>query len=119
MEQRFCLAASFNHQTDVPLADLDCCQIRYDDGFVAYVDGQTVAAANALRSLAVGFGRYDGSAKTNRMVNDLTSLCFGSDFEAGSHVLAVHGVNAANDQDDFLLDIKLTGVQPADEVPAY
>ncbi|MCA9199965.1 MAG: CotH kinase family protein [Planctomycetales bacterium] len=108
----------FDQPIDLPLDDL-VLQIRYDDGFAAYIDGQPVAAANAPENL-----QWDSVATTVRQDESngerFDEFVFSaSDFEAGSHVLAVHGLNAANDLDDFLLDVRLTGVQPVDEVPAY
>ena len=79
-------------------------RMKYDDGFVAWVNGVEVAAANAPHPVA-----WDSTATTRR------SLSAAAAFDAfpipgaaallspGANVLAVQGMNAAVDDPTFLL----------------
>jgi hypothetical protein len=84
-------------------------RMRFDDGFVAYLNGQEIARANApagtpawnaLASAenpdenAIGFESFDVSA-------------FLSALKPGANVLAVHGLNLAITSTDFLLSAEL------------
>ncbi len=85
--------------------------VRYDDGFVAYIDGVKVAQANApaspaWNSAATGGDRSD-ILGTRFEVIDLaayTSLLTG-----GNHVLAVQGMTSAVSDPDFLFQARLDG----------
>jgi len=79
-------------------------KMRFDDGFVAYVNGQLVASTNAPEAaqwndaavnqhaddLAVQFETFDISAFRNALV-------------AGENVLAIHGLNFGISSSDFLM----------------
>jgi fibronectin type 3 domain-containing protein len=77
-------------------------QMKYDDGFVAYVNGQLVAQRNAPASPA-----WNSSASATHP--DAAALLFetinipSADLVAGTNVLAIEGLNAAGDQSDFLI----------------
>lgn len=82
--------------------------MRYDDGFVAWVNGQEVARANApavpqwnsvataehIDPLAVEFEPFDAGATIPALV-------------PGTNWLAIHGLNLAHDNVDFLITPKL------------
>ena len=86
-------------------------RMRYDDGFVAYLNGQVVASANAPVSLA-----WNASATTDRP--DALALQFQtfdisaslSALQAGGNILAIHGLNSSFANDDFLIVPELDGV---------
>ncbi len=80
--------------------------IRYDDGFVAYLNGEKVLEVNAPSSLSwnstssiyldnQGFERFDLS-------NYLSSL------NDGENLLAIHGLNISTQSSDFLILPTLT-----------
>ncbi|MBM3881976.1 MAG: hypothetical protein FJ387_20020 [Verrucomicrobia bacterium] len=91
--------------------------LRYDDGFVAYLNGQQVAAANAPATLtadALATAERADAQALEFAVWELDSALL----VAGENVLAFQGLNLAKDDDDFLLDprLELSGswvVQPA------
>ncbi|MDZ7370428.1 MAG: CotH kinase family protein [candidate division KSB1 bacterium] len=79
--------------------------VRYDDGFVAYLNGERVAAANAPTNLhrraaasqtheAGGFEPFDLRAALGLL-------------HSGTNLLAVHGLNVSGDSPDFLVHFKL------------
>jgi hypothetical protein len=83
-------------------------KMRYDDGFVAWLNGTRVAAANAPLSLA-----YNAFAQTNRFrraaaqevvvdLNAHTNL-----IQPGTNLLALQGWNDRLDSPDFLLSAQL------------
>ena len=95
-------------------------RIRYDDGFVAYLNGTEIARRNVdepaswnsaaiterPRSQAVNVEQIDVS----RHLDSLT---------AGSNVLAIHGLNSSPDDPDFLIGVELVDVQMVDDGPRY
>ena len=88
-------------------------RMKYEDGFVAYLNGKVVAAENAPDALT-----FDVEATDSREVDD------GDDFEsfaldtgealvAGKNVLAIHGLNDSRLNSDFLLVPELVGIVSA------
>jgi len=83
-------------------------QMRYDDGFVAFLNGTRIAAGNAPQTLA-----WNSSATQN---NDdgiaVTFLDFEADayidaLQAGENILAIHGLNGNSTSSDFLIQARL------------
>ncbi|MGI9242408.1 MAG: PKD domain-containing protein [Verrucomicrobiales bacterium] len=94
-------------------------RMRYDDGFVAYINGVRVAAANApgtptwnsgattthSDSAAIGYVQFSADAALGALVN-------------GSNVLAIHGLNRGAGSSDFLIQPTLAAVfSAADNSP--
>jgi hypothetical protein len=83
-------------------------RVRYDDGFVAFLNGTEVARANAPAVLS-----YNATAPTNRFRYkavqeerfDISS--FVSLVRAGTNLLAIQGFNDRTNSPDFLLDAQL------------
>lgn len=86
-------------------------RMRYDDGFVAYINGQLVASRNAPGSPV-----WNSTATTNAA--DSQSLVFediviGNTpglLQAGSNVLAIHGLNVSAADLDFFILPELQGI---------
>ncbi len=83
-------------------------RIRYDDGFVAYVNGQVVASRNApgspqWNSAAVAIN--NGTAVEEELVIPNSGL-----LQTGANVLAIHGLNASSFDSDFQINAELEGV---------
>ena len=80
-------------------------QLRYNDGFVAYINGQEVVRSNAPNDLA-----WNATATAKRSLRDsakVVSVNLSEHLEklqAGSNVLAVHGLNVSAADEDFLLE---------------
>ena len=87
-------------------------RVRYDDGFVAYLNGVEVARANAPTSAG-----YDSMAVTNRARTeavqgerfDLSPFAFL--LRAGANVLAIQGLNDSSNSPDFLLQAELANTE--------
>ena len=84
--------------------------MRYDDGFVAYLNGVKVAAANEPETLAwdsnAAEGHNDSEAKEFQafsLSNHIKRL------KKGKNILAIHGLNVSNTSSDFLIQPRLRG----------
>jgi len=83
-------------------------RVRYDDGFVAYLNGAEVARRNfngdpQWNSVASA-GNADGSAVVleNIDISDYANLIW-----EGQNLLAIHGLNTPVDSSDFLISVEL------------
>ena len=100
------LPFSVNRATPFTQATL---RLRYDDGFVAYIDGTEVARRNApaaptynstatsdrAADAAIAFETIDITASVGLLTN-------------GNHVLAIHALNDAAGSNEFLLNAELS-----------
>jgi hypothetical protein len=85
-------------------------RVRYDDGFVAYINGQEVArSSNAVDPLAYDSFSTEGhddnlavNFVTFNIANHLDKLVDG-----GGNILAVHGLNVSAGSSDFLISAEL------------
>lgn len=85
--------------------------IQYDDGFIAYVNGQEVARRNAPELID---GVTDAATTTNRGSSTETIFLPRSALRTGQNVLAIQGLNVAADDNDFVLLPQLTGRRVTD-----
>ena len=91
--------------TDLSFAVL---QIRYEDGFAAFLNGVEVAARNTPATLS-----WNSVASTDRGVLDalvVESIDLAdhiSELQTGRNVLALQALNSAVDSSDFFLDVSL------------
>lgn len=91
--------------------DLLQLRIRYNDGFVAYLNGQLVASRNAPES-----PEWNSTAPTVRSdVETLVTEEFAIPntpglLTGGANVLAIHGLNVSADSPEFLISPELEGV---------
>ena len=93
-------------------------RIKYDDGFVAYLNGAEVARRNApptpTWNSAATAPRPDTLALTFEEINlDTTTL------RDGNNVLAIHGLNDSATGDDFLLLPELDGIVTVQSAQRY
>jgi len=85
-------------------------KVRYDDGFVAYLNGMEVQ-----RVLFSGEPSWDSAASgTHSDIDaiDLETFNLGEHvaaLRAGQNILAIHGLNAGTTSSDFLISVELTG----------
>lgn len=85
-------------------------KMRYDDGFVAYINGVEVARRNAPGALG-----FNSTATTDRSLLDATTpeiinlTPYLGSLTAGSNVLAIQGLNSSIGDDSFLVLPELTG----------
>jgi hypothetical protein len=86
-------------------------QVRYDDGFVAYLNGAEIARRNApINAL------FDSTALTNRpsaqtVEPELINISqFAAMLRPGTNILALHALNDRVDSPDFLINATLQNV---------
>lgn len=86
--------------------------MRWDDGFVVYINGQQVAVDRAPTDLP-----WDARATGNRPdgLNDEQNFFFfaNAPLVNGENLLAIHGLNAQSSSSDFLLDIDMNLIRSA------
>lgn len=93
-------------------------RMRYDDGFVAYLNGRRIAGAGAPATL-----RFDSTALANRadadaitfQSFDLTPLM--SELRIGTNLLAVQGLNAGSSSPDYLIQASLVAAKRLPRLP--
>jgi len=82
--------------------------IRYDDGFIAYLNGVEVARRNFTGDPAWNSAAYaehpDAAAA---VLEDIDITAYAGALNSGSNVLAIHGLNSAPSDDDFLISAQL------------
>ena len=96
-------------------------RMRYDDGFVAYLNGVEVARRNAPASV-----QYNSTALQDRfddsglLIEDIDiTEHLGLIQGGGLHVLAVHALNDAVDSDEFLAIAELAEITVDDSAEVY
>ncbi|MDH4238281.1 MAG: lamin tail domain-containing protein, partial [Phycisphaerae bacterium] len=79
-------------------------RMKYEDGFVAYINGQQVASRNAPSPV-----QWNSTADSNRPIDDssvfevINLTAFLGTLQAGKNVLAIHGLNDDKDNGQFLI----------------
>jgi hypothetical protein len=93
---------SFN-VTGLDLDSLDFLQlnVRYDDGFVAYLNGVKVAEANAPSSVTWNSAALEAIESNSVVSFNITQHL--SDLRSGENLLAIHGLNVNTASSDFLI----------------
>ena len=82
--------------------------IRYDDGFIAYLNGHLIAAsANAPAN-----PQWNSGVAVKHEAGDLEAFALSDDsidyLQIGTNVLAIQGLNGGTDSSDLLIQPKLT-----------
>lgn len=83
--------------------------VKFDDGFVAYLNGRRVAEANAPERVSWDSAASGGNPDSSAV--HFQSFNISSEFEGlreGFNLLALHGLNSSLTSSDFLLDVQLT-----------
>jgi len=86
-------------------------KMRYDDGFVAYINGVEVARANASGTPqwnASASGGHSDAAAVDFEDFDITARV--ESLHAGDNLLAIHGLNSSLGSSDFLIASQLLGL---------
>ncbi|MFT7638438.1 MAG: hypothetical protein ACI9G1_000159 [Pirellulaceae bacterium] len=91
--------------SDVDSIDQLQLDLRYDDGFVAYINGTEVARVNAPN----GTPDYDAAATANHYGPPEMFAVSTSTLRTGANVLAIHGLNESASDTDFFLAPQLSG----------
>ena len=96
------------------IEDLDSMilNVRYDDGFVAYLNGTEVARRNAGSTLtwnsSANAGHDDSKAVQLESIDISDSLGF---LKPGRNLLAIQGLNVSAADSDFLISAELMAIQ--------
>jgi hypothetical protein len=92
-------------------------RMRYDDGFVAYVNGQEVARVNAPETPAFNSAATNGHSPL--AVDEFRFA--GTMLVPGTNILAIQGLNLAANDEDFLLgaELNVASALGAGSVPLY
>jgi hypothetical protein len=80
--------------------------IRYDDGFVAYLNGQKVAQADAPDILNWNSNATSDQGEAGAPVQIVLDASI-NDLIIGQNLLAIHGLNYATSSSDFLITAEL------------
>ncbi len=98
---------------DIDLSELTL-RVKYDDGFVAYLNGSEVARRNFSGAPAWNSRAsisHDDSAAIVFEDIDLTSHL--DKLRTGDNLLAIHGMNRTTTDSDFLISVELIGIEKA------
>jgi len=86
-------------------------QIKYNDGFVAYLNGQPIARGNAPESPQWNSTATDSRDVAESLVYEEIDVSqYLGHLRAGENVLAVHGLNAERSDGNFLISPRLVGI---------
>ena len=105
---------------DPGLLDTLTLRLKYDDGFVAWLNGTEVANSNAPQAL-----RWDSVATRENPVEQVLIFegfnvsSFRDALSPGANVLAIQGLNLSPGDDDFLLLPELAGFHFSQQVESY
>ena len=88
--------------------------MRYDDGFVAYLNGIEVARSESVTNATPGSARASAHEAYDFETFDISD--FANRLQTGRNVLAIHGINTSSGSTDFLMLPELIAV-PRDEQP--
>ncbi len=80
-------------------------KVRYDDGFVAYLNGKKVASDNVPHRITWNCAATKAIEARNYKYFDITNAI--NELKTDSNILAIHGMNNIPGSDDFLIDCEL------------
>lgn len=83
-------------------------RMRYDDGFVAYINGTEVARRNAPAPVAFDSTATDSTGDLDEIEVESIAISEYIDLlQTGENILAIHGLNVSAGDFDFLIDPEL------------
>ena len=95
-------------------------RMKYDDGFVAYINGVEVARRNAPATLAYNSSATGTHADAQAFVfEEIDVSAHVGALRVGSNVLAIQGLNHASDVGDFLILPELDGIHGTPDQQRY
>ncbi|MDH4158572.1 MAG: lamin tail domain-containing protein, partial [candidate division Zixibacteria bacterium] len=94
-------------------------RMKYEDGFVAYLNGQCVAEQNAPASLQWNStSTSDRPSEDSLVFEEINLMAFVDVLQTGTNVLAIHGLNDDPANDEFLILPELVAASNL-SVPQY
>ena len=111
--------------SDLKGANLLLLRMKYDDGFVAYLNGARIAQVNASvnpRWNAGASGQHDDASAVVWSVFDVSKYV--GELQVGKNILAIHGLNSGLSSSDMLINAELsigerTGAEFAENAIKY
>jgi hypothetical protein len=86
-------------------------KVRYDDGYVAYLNGKEVARANFTGTPAWNSQADSAGEANGQDFDDFIDISQNiSDLKAGANLLAIHAMNGGSTSSDFLISAALDAV---------
>lgn len=88
--------------------------MRYDDGFIAYLNGQPVAAANGDAPADATFQSTADSDRDTTSTNLVSRYDLTNELDrlnVGENLLMIHGMNVSADNEDFILRPELLSTE--------
>ena len=95
--------------SDLKGSNLLLLRMKYDDGFVAYLNGARIARVNASlnpRWNAGASGQHDDASAVVWSVFDVSKYV--SELKIGKNILAIHGLNSGLSSSDMLINAELS-----------
>ena len=95
--------------SDLKGSNLLLLRMKYDDGFVAYLNGARIARVNASlnpRWNAGASGQHDDASAVVWSVFDVSKYV--SELQIGKNILAIHGLNSGLSSSDMLINTELS-----------
>jgi hypothetical protein len=98
-------------------------RMRYDDGFAIYLNGTLIPAPTGQRNAPASLS-YLSAATTSRfpesvLYEDIDFTAYKNLLVAGNNVLAIHGLNNAANNGDFLMTPLLAATRLSEAVTGY
>jgi hypothetical protein len=86
--------------------------IRYDDGFVAYINGTEVARKNCVGAPAWNSRASTSNSDTSAVDLEVFDIsAYANKLVAGQNILAIQGLNESTTSSDFLISAELKATQ--------
>ncbi|MCE9615615.1 MAG: DUF2341 domain-containing protein [Lentisphaerae bacterium] len=105
----FCTRYGFT-QSDAEVFDVLRLAVRFDDGFVAFLNGVKIAESNAPPSLALSSTSTVSRANAEAVAwTEFDATAFRGALEQGTNVLAIQALNISSTDSDMLLEARLFG----------
>jgi hypothetical protein len=95
-------------------------KVRYDDGFIAYINGIEVARRNFDETPAWDSHASSSNSDSAAVVFEEIDISeFINDLKQGDNLLAIHGMNTSRTSSDMLISVEVDGIltATADEFP--
>jgi len=108
---------------DLSVLNFMILHMRYDDGFVAYINGQEIASEYEPDPLTWDSGATTPNHEASSTFDEYPASNFISALNVGENILAIHGLNTTLGSSDFLISTVLTAgtisVDPNGEAVIY
>jgi len=91
-------------------------RMKYDDGFVAYLNGEELARSNVTGTPSFNTHAAGHDDSLAAVFEDIDVSAHLGALRSGANVLAIHGINSGTNSSDMLVLPELVAVQDADRL---